>query len=268
MVLFKRVLAGVVGVVSAAAVLAPAAAHPTTPAPAYVALGDSVAAGVGAPPYLDPDCARSDNGYPALLASVLPKQPSFRSVACAGAATADVLADQVGSVGRQTRLVTVTIGGNDLDWDIRVGACLQGTDADCTATVEQAKAFATGPLRARLDDVYRAVQKRAPRAEIVATGYPRFFETTPDCAAVPPASLVKRKALNEAVDVLNGVIAGQAHRAGARFSDVQPRFAGHGLCGTDPWIVTPTEAAAFHPTAAGYRSGYLPAVRKTVDCRR
>ncbi|MEU8821720.1 SGNH/GDSL hydrolase family protein [Actinoplanes sp. NPDC048796] len=266
MVLFKRVLAGVVGVVAAAAVMAPAAAH--TAAPAYVALGDSVAAGVGAPPYLDPDCARSANGYPALLASVLPHKPAFRSAACAGATTADVVSSQLGSLGRQTRLVTVTIGGNDLDWDVRVVTCLQGTDADCSAAVDQAKAFATGPLRARLDGVYRAVQKRAPRAEIVATGYARFFETTPGCAAVPPAGLVKRKALNEAVDVLNGVIARQAHRAGVRFTDVQPRFTGHGLCGADPWIVPPTEAGAFHPTAAGYRSGYLPALRQTVDCRR
>jgi len=264
--LLKRVLAGVTGFVSAAALMTPAAAH--TAAPAYVALGDSVASGVGAPPYLDPDCARSANGYPALLASVLPHQPAFRSAACAGATTADILSSQLSSVDRQTRLVTVTIGGNDLDWDVRVAACLQGTDADCTTAVDQAKAFATGPLRARLDAVYRAVRTRAPRAEIVATGYARFFEATPECAAVPPAGPVKRKALNDAVDVLNGVIARQAHRAGARFTDVQPRFTGHGLCGADPWIVPPTEAGAFHPTAAGYRSGYLPALRRTIDCRR
>ncbi|MCM4084290.1 SGNH/GDSL hydrolase family protein [Paractinoplanes hotanensis] len=266
--LFHRLLAGGIGVLAAVAGVAPAAAQTAAPAYTYVAVGDSVAAGVGAPPYLDPECLRSSNGYPTLLASTVEHGAASRSEACAGATTMDVVSGQLSSLSRQTRLVTVTVGGNDLEFSSRMATCMQGTDADCTAVVEAAQAFTTGQLRGRLDGVYRAVRQRAPRAEIVATGYPRFFETTADCAAVPPASLVKRKALNETVDLLNRVIAGQARRAGARFADVQPRFTAHGLCGADPWITGLTDAGAFHPTAVGYRAGYLPALRKAIDCRR
>lgn len=265
--LSHRLLAAGLGVLAAVAGVAPAAAaETTTAAGAYVAVGDSVAAGVGAPPYLDEQCRRSPNGYPALLARKY--GITLRSQACAGATTADVVSGQVSALSPRTRLVTVTVGGNDLEFTSRMATCMQGTDADCAAVVADAKAFATGPLRARLDGVYHAVRQRAPRAEIVATGYPHFFQTTVDCAAVPPASLVKRRALNETVDVLNGVIAGRAGRAGIGFADVRPRFAGHGLCGTDPWITGLTDPGAFHPTATGYRAGYLPALRAAIDCRR
>jgi lysophospholipase L1-like esterase len=267
-VLLHRLVAGGIGVLAAVAVAAPAPAQTAAPAPAYVAVGDSVAAGVGAPPYLDPDCLRSANGYPALLAATTEHPTSSRSEACAGATTADVVSGQLDGLSRQTRLVTVTVGGNDLEFGSRMTTCMQGSDADCASVVDDAKAFTTGQLPARLDEVYRAVRQRAPRAEIVTTGYPRFFETTPECAAVPPASLAKRKALNETVDLLNVVIARQSRHAGARFADVQPRFTGHALCGADSWITGLTDPAAFHPTAAGYRAGYLPALRKVVDCRR
>ena len=45
------------------------------------------------------------------------------------------------------------------------------------------------------------------------------------------------------------------------FADVRPAFTGHGLCGADPWIQGLTNPDSFHPTAVGYRDGYLPAVR-------
>jgi lysophospholipase L1-like esterase len=230
-----------------------------------VALGDSYAAGVGAPPYLDPTCLRSTGGYPSLLAAAA-KATSFQFNACSGARTADVLAGQLTGLDRHTRVVTVTVGGNDVGFSADIAACLQGTDADCAATVATAEQFSTDTLPARLDAVYHAIRQRAPHARIVVTGYAHFFETAPDCAAVP-ASLTKRTAMNRAVDVLDTTIAWRAARDGARFADVRPRFAGHGLCSSAPWLGGPTAAAPFHPTADGYRQGYLPAVEKALARR-
>jgi hypothetical protein len=115
-----------------------------------------------------------------------------------------------------------------------------------------------------LDAVYRTVRQRAPHAKVVVAGYARIFETTADCAAVPPASLVKRKALNGAVDTLDKALESRALRAGFRFADVRPAFAGHGLCGTDAWITGLTDPTPFHPTAIGYRAGYLPGVIRHI----
>lgn len=239
-----------------------AAACPT----GYVALGDSYAAGVGAPAYLDATCLRSTGGYPSLLAAADSLSP-FTFNACSGATTADLLANQLTGLDKTTKVVTVTIGGNDLGFSSGLGTCMQGTDADCATVVAAAETFARQTLPGRLDTVYAAVKKAAPRAAVVVTGYAHFFETSAtDCAAVPPASLTKRVALNEAVDVLDATIKQRATRAGARFADVRGAFASHGLCGDDPWLHG-LDATAFHPNADGYREGYLPAVEKAVTAR-
>jgi len=252
--------------VTAAALISPGtAAMATTPTTPYVALGDSYAAGVGAPPYLDPTCLRSTNGYPALLAAER-KVTDFRSNACSGAVTADVIAGQLDGLDGRTKLVTITIGGNDLGFSTSIGTCMQGSDADCEAVSKAFQQGAVQTLPARLDAVYAAVKQRAPRATVITTGYAHFFETSVDCDAVPMVSLPKRTALNAAVDTLNRSIARQASRAKSRFADVLPVFAGHGLCSDDPWITGPTDTAPFHPNAAGYREGYLPVVRKSLTC--
>lgn len=251
-----------------AAVLAPGAAQAATPcAEAYVALGDSYAAGVGAPPYLDPSCLRTNGGYPGLLAAAKGYAP-FTFDACSGATTADLLANQLGGLDRRTRVVTVTIGGNDLGFSTGVGACMQGSDATCAAVVATAETFVAETLPARLDTVFRTIRRKAPNARVVATGYPHLFETTSaDCATVPPASLVKRTALNEAVDTLDAKIAERAARNGVTYADVRSGFAGHALCADTPWLGGLTSQAPFHPTAAGYQEAYLPVVEKAVAKR-
>jgi lysophospholipase L1-like esterase len=245
--------AAVIGLAGPAAAACPA--H-------YVALGDSVASGVGAAPYTDATCQRSDGSYPALVAAAK-RIRDFTFAACSGAKTADLTGTQLGGLSKATTTVTVTIGGNDLGFSPGIGACLQGTDADCQAVVTAAATFSTEVLPGRLDDVYRQIRSRAPHARLVVTTYAHFFELTPECAAAP-LSLVKRTALNQAVDVLDNAIIGRAKHAGARIVDVRAAFAGHGACGAEPWMNGLTADGAFHPNAAGYRDGYLPLVRATV----
>jgi lysophospholipase L1-like esterase len=254
-------LAVAVAVAAAAAVLIPgAAASASSPhIGSYVALGDSYASGGGAPPYTDATCLRSNNSYPALLAAAKHVK-SFQFNACSVAATADVLSGQLNGLSRTTDLVTITIGGNDLDFTPGIGQCMAGTDADCQTVVAKAEKVTTTILPGRLATVYRTVRTRAPHASVVVAGYPRFFETTAECPAVQPATLVKRRAINGAVDTLDRTIAVAAKRAGFRFADVRAEFQGHGLCGPSPWMTDLTDPTPFHPNATGYRFGYLPAV--------
>jgi lysophospholipase L1-like esterase len=265
----RLILAAVCALAGAAVAVASPAGAATESAPragSYVALGDSYSAGVGAGPYLDATCLRSNNSYAPLLAQAL-RTRAFSFQACSGATTADVLANQLAALRHSTTLVTISIGGNDIGFSAGIGACVQGTDEQCAGAVAAAEQVATTVLPARLDSVYAQIRAKAPHAKLLVLGYPHLVELTPDCAAVPSLTLARRTLLNEAGDVLAGVIAKQARKAGATFVDVRQVFAGHAVCSADPWINGLVADGAFHPNAAGYSLGYLSTVKPYAATR-
>ena len=235
----------------------------------YDALGDSYAAGYGVPPY--DACGRSQSAYPVQL-DRLRKIDLDDFVACAGAKTTD-LGAQMGALDNKntTDLVTISIGGNDIDWILAVGACLYDNDQNCADALAVTRAKTTKFLPGLLDSVYSKVSKDAPHAEVVVTGYPRLF--SPRCGAVLGASVAEQKALNDGADLLNKVIARAAANHGFEFVDVTQRFLGHGVNARDAWILPPTEKpeslaqGAFHPNVKGY-DAYTAAVIAAIEPSR
>ena len=245
---------------------------PATPALAaaddidYIALGDSYSSGVGAPGQAGL-CLRSSRSYTTLWAE-RNDPASYRTAACGGAKTGDVRAWQVLYLSSRTDLVSITIGGNDAGFADIVISCTLGSDSSCAAKVEHARAYVTGTLPGELDRTYRAIRQRAPNAEVVVLGYPRLFDTSSATCGIGGMSLTKRRAVNGGADVLAGVIRDRAAAAGFTFADVRDRFDAHGACGPSPWInglvvLPPTDS--FHPNAAGYLNGYLPALAAAVN---
>ncbi|EEP70838.1 hypothetical protein MCAG_01165 [Micromonospora sp. ATCC 39149] len=235
----------------------PGAAH-AAPAINYVALGDSYSSGVGAGPYDQSICLRSEKSYAPLWAAAH-QVASFTFPACSGAVTADVINKQVSALSASTTLVTITIGGNDAGFVDVITSCRFGTTSNCEDAVDEAKAFATTELPGRLDRTYATIREKAPNARLVVLGYPRLFETT-SCGALA-MSTYKRTIINEAADLLASITAGRATAAGATFADTRPYFAGHGICAAVPWIRNVTGVIeAYHPSVDGYRLGYLPAL--------
>jgi lysophospholipase L1-like esterase len=245
---------------------------PATPALAaaddidYIALGDSYSSGVGAPGQAGL-CLRSSRSYTTLWAE-RNDPASYRTVACGGAKTGDVRTWQVLHLSSRTDLVSITIGGNDAGFADIVLSCTLGSDSSCAAKVEQARAYVTGTLPGELDRTYRAIRQKAPYAEVVVLGYPRLFDTSSATCRIGGMSLTKRRAVNAGADVLAEVIRDRAAAAGFAFADVRDRFDGHGACGSSPWInglvlLPPTDS--FHPNAAGYLNGYLPALAAAVN---
>lgn len=224
--------------------------------PEYVALGDSYAAGVGAPPDgVSGACQRSPYSYPALYARTRP----LTQVACSGATTTDVLRHQVEAVTATTDLVTITVGGNDTGFSPVLTTCsTAAADETCAQAVRAGEGVARFALPVGLAADYGAIRLRAPQARIVVLGYPWLFDETPDCAGVPDQA--RRVLLNGGADTLNASIRRTAARLGAEFVDVRPAFEGHGVCSADPWINGPAAAGAYHPTARGYALGYFPAL--------
>lgn len=224
------------------------AARPT----AYVALGDSYAAGVGGGSYQDLDCYRSENGYPAeadesksvLLAA---------NAACSGATIADVTTKQLKRLNTGITLVTITAGGNDINSTAVLFTCVPDP-----ASIQCAEAFGSavamiGQVEGRVVDMVEAVRAQAPEAKIVLTGYPYLFDPS---KGTTPQEVVFMTTVNTAITELNGAIARGAATSGAEFVDITDEFAPHASNSPVPWINGPGAGPieAFHPNATGYHN--------------
>jgi lysophospholipase L1-like esterase len=228
------------------------------------ALGDSYSSGEGNPPYLAADgCDRSAQAWPLLAAAKL--HWAVTNLACSGAQTTHVVSTpfkgqlpQVAALAAlrpRPDVVTITIGGNDIGFS-NVGACFSPAIPDCTGIIAAADLTILTVLPGRLAETYRAVEAAAPWAKLVVVGYPRLVPShqsdVTECGSV--LTDPERRALNHAVDLLNGVIAVQARRAGARYVDVSRTLKGHELCTSDSWLVPLTAQGAAHPNAEGQRA--------------
>lgn len=268
------VAAVVVVAVAVFAVLQLTTAGPASSA--YVALGDSYAAGAGTSTGSaeENQCRRSDEAYPNLLAAEDEALADLDFVACSGATTEDLLVEQLPSVGADTAVVTMTIGGNDVGLTRSLRVCaLTPESTDCTGAVAGAQDV-IGELPARIADVIGQVRERAPEARLYVTAYPVLVGAdvlagTRACQIatfdVPPELAQVSDAINNS---LNEAVAAGVELAGdpqAVFVDVAPAFEGHDLCAADPWIngVVLSGGSAsvnsFHLNAAGER-GYADAL--------
>ncbi|WP_326755354.1 SGNH/GDSL hydrolase family protein [Streptomyces hirsutus] len=232
---------------------------------AYVALGDSYSSGVGAGSYTSDsgDCKRSTKAYPSLWAAANAPS-SFKFVACSGATTTSVSNGQLGALASSTTLVSVTAGGNDVGFADVMQTCVLQSQANCVSRVNTAVSQMQSSLPGKLDSLYGNIRARAPQAHVVVLGYPRFYRLSGSCIA--GLTETERSAINNASDVLNGVMAKQAANAGFTFSSVVDEFTGHELCSGDAWLhsVSVPIINSYHPKAVGQAGGYLPAFRSVA----
>jgi len=275
----------------ACAALAPALAGAAAPQVSYVALGDSYSAGEGNGPF-DGSChraLRSDSAYPRILPGLVGylAPPSFH--ACTGAVSADVWRRrqpdrgaqrvQTAYVNRSTRLVTLTIGGNDLHFSSIVAECLLPTDCTESDLADEVRAgLATiGP---KLVNTYEQVRARMdPAGHLVVAGYPHLFVSGPDSDCKPFISNREAAWIDSLVDSGNARIAAAVSAArqqsgNVSYVNVVGDFAGHELCTADQWLYGlhadfdegPTLIkGSYHPTRAGqhaYAKAFATFLRK------
>lgn len=276
------------GLVALAGV-APAAAGPggspeaSSPAgAAYVAIGDSVAAGTGNQPYVDRDCLRSAKAYPMLVGAAL--GTGVASNACAGASAMEVATLQLDALGTATQLVTVTAGINDLDWQGALVACAEGMGNPACQSALGNAGLAINDMVNRVDPLVSAVRTAAPNAFILLTGYPMLFgEDTGPCsigafqgtpitvsADVTSYANFAMASLNYQIGYGLGLYVARTGDQRVGFVDVATAFDGHSLCDTgDRWVSGlvngPVMAnRSLHPNAAGQRA-YATAVLAAID---
>ncbi|MFD7505880.1 GDSL-type esterase/lipase family protein [Streptomyces sp. NPDC059850] len=233
----------------------------------YVAMGSSFAAGPGIPPGQPGGgataCGRSVNNYPSIVAR--DTGAHLTDVTCSGATTANILnrgqsgqPPQIDAVTSTTRLVTITIGGNDVNYLGSLGAysCQTGGGTNC-GTVDQSAIDQTfGLLTDRLKNVVNAVHGIAPDADIYLVNY---FTLLPDAGTCAGAPLTTDQAAFErgVASRLANATASAAEGTGATLIDLAAASRSHDACSPDPWVEAYRPAAgrvAYHPNENGMRA--------------
>lgn len=236
-----------------------ASAVPPTPyrsmVPSYVALGDSFSSGVGTRAYRDDgsNCQRSDGAFPVLVAERVGAELTF--AACNGADIDDVIGDQLAQLDAGTHHVTVSVGGNDAGFSTVLTDCATPWwAADCGGRIDDAEAFITNVLPARLDVLYDEMRLLAPHADVVIVGYPRLFMGE-DCNAGTWFSPGEQRDLNETADLLDATTEATATSHGFDFVDPRSAFTGHVVCDDEEWVngLSDPVGESFHPNPIGQR---------------
>jgi len=229
----------------------------------YTALGSSFAAGPGVPEPLG-TCGRSDHNYSHLVAAAL--NLTLTDVSCNGATIPNILdtpqngaAPQIDAVSRDTALVTVTIGGNDITYTSSTFACTGTAPGErCTANLDQAMInAAVDQLPARLGALFDAIKAKAPQATIVLVAYPRVFPPDATSCGELELSAEDTNYLAALGQKLEDAFVSATSSRQILIADAYVRAAGHGPCDAvaQRWVNGANVADSgirFHPTAEGH----------------
>ncbi len=259
--------ASLVGLTLVAAACSSGSSSPTTttkPAPSiasgskYVALGSSYAAGIGIPTQSGGACARSSNNYPSLVAAKL--KLSLDDATCSGATTANILTTpegteplQIDAVTQDTKLVTFTVGGNDIGLTVTAISCGSQTSGCASDPAQLTANLAT--LRTSLTTLVSTIRAKAPSATIVMVTYPRLVFPT-SCPALNFTSqgeqIVGTMGAGLEKDFVQ--VAKTTH---ILIADPYVLGAGHGPCASsdESWIAghSVTVGFPYHPTPLGHQ---------------
>lgn len=260
----------------------------------YVALGDSYSSGEGLEPFEAGTfeaggnmCHRSSQAYPRLLANdtSLPLDLGSNGfAACSGATTAAITLGnnnegaQMDKITADTKLITMTVGGNNMGFAQYAEACIK---KDCTGkpstdailkivrNVIPQMEYTLGTIRDRLINLHNS------NATVLILGYPQIVPAHPysNTSATGCEWLGgdrEAAAIRNVVTLLNTAIKNEVNAVGYNFhflsaTDANSPFTNHELCrdsfvyGTPYFfnvVPFPTEKQryTFHPNAQGQQA--------------
>jgi lysophospholipase L1-like esterase len=249
----------------------------------YLGLGDSYTSGEGAFDYLagtDTEantCHLSQVSYPLLLARDLFGRAGGHSVACSGAVIRDIgdMGDRYGGQARdgrlsgqvladfipgylaqgrfvaqsQPRVLTVSVGGNDIGFGDILATCVTphlGNNT-CFSTYEDRLELKNlvDRTRPRWTALYRQLATLSPATTIFAIGYPDVVSDTGSCGLNVHLNQTERTFARELVAYLDKTIAAAAADADVAYVDIESALKGHRLC----------EASAYQTAVNGLTAG-------------
>ncbi|RKS74419.1 GDSL-like lipase/acylhydrolase family protein [Actinomadura pelletieri DSM 43383] len=251
---------------------------------AYVALGDSYSAGLGAEASVADKnpldrCHRTSKAYYHEVSRAFRFAGGSAFWACSGATIPDFLKGrggepaQLGRIGPETSLVTLSIGGNDVGFSRVLAGCVIKLpwSKSCIRQGEDV-AERMAVLRRTLPDLIGQITARAPRARVILMGYPKAFSEV-DGVDGDNITVADQRWLNARAYDLGRLIRQSAEEADARiaarrgqgsveFVDAYSAFAGHEVGSRDAYMngllvnlpAFVAEPRSYHPTIAGQQA--------------
>ncbi|MCB2075329.1 MAG: SGNH/GDSL hydrolase family protein [Novosphingobium sp.] len=244
----------------------------------YVAMGSSFASGAGlsAKTASSSRCDRSTFNYAHILANSYGL--TLDDVSCGGATTANVLGPwaelppQIDALTPQTALVTLTIGGNDVNYigSLIANSCrADGASADapnlCELIHASGGANFTLPkptkatwrqLEMNLTQIVKEIRSRSPRATIVFIDYLTVLPSHGACARIPLSKSEASQARAVAKHLAE-VTSRVAKNEKAQILGASSLSRDHDACSPAPWTNAFKSTAhnkdymPYHPNRAG-----------------
>ena len=227
----------------------------------YVSLGSSIASGYGIA-VQSTTCGRSSRDYGQLVAQHF--HLHLVDVSCGAAQIKHVVDTPQGSnppqlmfVTPATRLVTVAVGGNDIDYNATAVEC----DGSATCALPPNFTTLVASMRSALKAMIGKIRAAAPSARIVFVTYPREVPAgTTNCPALgftnSAASVVRT--IGQSLE--NAFLQVVKPLAGVVFVDPYAVPGDHTVCGqpSQQWTAGAkyqfgTTGFAYHPTALGHQ---------------
>jgi len=241
----------------------------------YVALGDSYAAGPIIPLQQQPwGCLKSDHNYAHLAAPTIGM--TLRDPTCSGAETGDMTQTQgvtpgpnppqFNSLDANTKVVSITIGGNDIGFSSIAQDCWSPTPTGSTPCQDKYVVNGDDTLADRINAtapkvlaVLQGIHTRAPSARVFVVGYPAIFpEQDPAVTCWPqlPVSWDDVPYLRDTEKRLNQMLVDQAAADGDVYVDSYAASIGHDACQPPVirWVepaIPASPAAPVHPNLFG-----------------
>ena len=234
--------------------------------PLYVAMGDSVVAGIGLGTGIPGTCGRTDQAYANKIAEV--KNYELKNIACSGATIErgiigvqkvgdDIEKSQLKQLKElpEPELITITIGANDIGWVESVARCITAT---CGSEAEtQTVADSIANVQTNLSKVFgelSSMYSSDAKPKIVATNYYQvILESEPECPALTGVSDIELAWIKSQIQLFNASI-DAAVKNYPFITTVPVDFSGHGQCSQESWVQGLTDKAPFHPTASGQQA--------------
>jgi lysophospholipase L1-like esterase len=223
----------------------------------YVALGSSIASGFGIS-VQSTSCGRSSRDYGQLIAARY--KLALVDVTCGAAVISNVVdtpqganPPQITAVTPDTKLITVSVGGNDILYNGTAVGC--GDPATvCTAPPDLDARLASA--RTALADMLDRLKAAAPKATIVFVTYPREVPRARNCPALSftndGAAILRSMGAQ-----LEAMFVAVAKRRGIVFVDPYVARGDHTGCAppSQRWTAghIPDDGFAYHPTALGHQ---------------
>lgn len=220
-------------------------------------LGSSFAAGPDIPPQLKPlEAMRSGNNYPHLLAKHL--NADLTDLTVSGATLLNITVDwqdswsslkfppQISGLPQDTDVVTITAGGNDLNY-------IGGLISDACGGDVQRPSLSPNELAERFGGVLDEIHKRAPTARVFLVEYLAILGPETKANQDIPLSQERIDYHCRIASILQNAYAvvEQDRSEWCERVTIHHLSQGHVLGSKEPWVGSLTSGPLFHPNLAG-----------------